>query len=71
MSWYCRHGSDRFAFSTERGTSSEFGGGLDLIDVVLPDSRDHTSFQIGQELEIPIRVNGRDSRLTYRYQVQI
>src|SRR5215472_13814799 len=22
MSWYCRHGSDRFAFSTERGTSS-------------------------------------------------
>ena len=22
MSWYCRHRSDRFAFSTERGTSS-------------------------------------------------
>jgi hypothetical protein len=21
MSWYCTHGSDRFAFSTERGTS--------------------------------------------------
>jgi hypothetical protein len=46
----------------------EFGGGLDLIAVVLPDTRDHASFQIRQELEIPIRVNGRDSRLTDRYQ---
>jgi hypothetical protein len=46
----------------------EVGGGLDLIDVVLPDGLDHTSFQVGQEFEIPIRVNGKDSRLTYRYQ---
>jgi hypothetical protein len=45
----------------------EVRGGLDLIDVVLPDNFDHTSFQVGQEFEIPIRVIGRDSRLTYRY----
>jgi hypothetical protein len=46
----------------------EVRGGLDLIDVVLPDCLDHTSFQVGQELEIPIRVNAKDSRLIYRYQ---
>jgi hypothetical protein len=44
-------------------------GGLDLIDVVLPDGLEHTSFQVGEEFEIPIRVNAKDSRLTYRYQL--
>jgi hypothetical protein len=47
----------------------EARGGLDLIDVVLPDDLDHTSFQVGEEFEIPIRVNAKDSRLTYRYQL--
>jgi hypothetical protein len=47
----------------------EARGGMDLIDVVLPDGFDHTSFQLGQELEIPIRVNAKDSRLTYRCQL--
>jgi hypothetical protein len=43
-------------------------GGLDLIDVVLPDDLDYTSFRVGEQLEIPIRVTAKDSRLTYRYQ---
>jgi hypothetical protein len=47
----------------------ESRGGLDLIDVILPDGLDHTSFQVGEELEIPIRVNTKDSRLTYRCQL--
>jgi hypothetical protein len=46
----------------------ELRGGLDLVDVILPDGLDHTSFQVGQEFEIPIRINSKDSRLTYRYQ---
>src|SRR5215467_7724831 len=42
MSWYCRHGSDRFAFSTERGTSSWWQWGCvlhvsSLFDVVVAD----------------------------------
>jgi hypothetical protein len=45
----------------------EARGGLDLIDVVLPDDLDHTSFRVGEEFEIPVRVNAKDSRLTYRY----
>jgi hypothetical protein len=47
----------------------EARGGLDLVDVVLPDGLDHASFQVGEEFEIPIRVNAKDSRLTYRYQL--
>jgi hypothetical protein len=47
----------------------EARGGLDLIDVILPDDLDHTSFAVGEEFEIPIRVNAKDARLTYRYQL--
>jgi hypothetical protein len=47
----------------------EARGGLDLIDVALPDELDHTSFQVGKEFQIPIRVNAKDARLTYRYQL--
>jgi hypothetical protein len=47
----------------------EARGGLDLVDVVLPDGLDHTPFQVGEEFEIPIRINAKDSRLTYRYQL--
>jgi len=57
---------DGRAYTSLQFLVSDGWGGLTIRAVFLPDGYDHAKFVEGREIEIPIRVSAKDSRLFLR-----
>lgn len=43
-------------------------GGLNLVEISVPDDVDHTQWQVDQVVEVPVEVYvGQDKKVKYRY----